>query len=79
MDDFVAQCTVFIFGGLDTISNMASFMAHELALHPSVQATLREEIDQVFRMKSGNAIEYEDIQSLEYLDRAVTGKNYYNL
>ncbi|XP_055605999.1 cytochrome P450 9e2-like [Uranotaenia lowii] len=72
LDVFVSQCFVFIFGGLDTVSKVASFMAHELAIHPEVQEKLYTEIKTTLKAKGSEPITYEDIQSLAYMDRVVT-------
>uniref|UniRef100_A0A182KH02 Cytochrome P450 n=1 Tax=Anopheles christyi TaxID=43041 RepID=A0A182KH02_9DIPT len=71
-DDLTAQCTVFFFGGYDTVSTLSAFMAHELAINPDVQDKLRAEIDSV-RTAIGGAdkLNYETIQSMRYLDMVV--------
>uniref|UniRef100_A0A182N8E4 Cytochrome P450 n=1 Tax=Anopheles dirus TaxID=7168 RepID=A0A182N8E4_9DIPT len=68
-DDVTAQCTVFFFGGYDTVSTLSAFMAHELAVNPDVQERLRDEIDRV-RASIGGAekLTYETMQSMRYLD-----------
>uniref|UniRef100_A0A182F9V7 Uncharacterized protein n=1 Tax=Anopheles albimanus TaxID=7167 RepID=A0A182F9V7_ANOAL len=67
-DDLVAQCTVFFFGGYDTVSTLSSFMAHELAVNPDVQRRLREEVDEVRASLAGAPLTYETMQSMRYLD-----------
>lgn len=68
-DDVTAQCTVFFFGGYDTVSTLSAFMAHELAVHPDVQERLRAEIDTV-RTALGDTekLSYETLQAMRYLD-----------
>lgn len=73
-DDFVSQCAVFVFGGLDTVTNIASFMAHELAINQHVQVKLREEIESILNDRDGQSVTYEDIHSMVYLDQVLTGK-----
>ncbi|XP_052864367.1 probable cytochrome P450 9f2 [Anopheles cruzii] len=67
-DDMVAQCTVFFFGGYDTVSTLSAFMAHELAVNPDVQRKLRDEIDEVRTNLGGRPFTYETMQSMAYLD-----------
>uniref|UniRef100_A0A182PWV9 Uncharacterized protein n=1 Tax=Anopheles epiroticus TaxID=199890 RepID=A0A182PWV9_9DIPT len=68
-DDITAQCTVFFFGGYDTVSTLSAFMAHELAVNPDVQGRLQAEIDDVRTMIGGaDKLNYETIQSMRYLD-----------
>ncbi|XP_049546103.1 probable cytochrome P450 9f2 [Anopheles darlingi] len=67
-DDLVAQCTVFFFGGYDTVSTLSAFMAHELAVNPDVQRRLREEVDEVRTALAGAPLTYETMQSMRYLD-----------
>ncbi|XP_058064803.1 probable cytochrome P450 9f2 [Anopheles bellator] len=67
-DDIVAQCTVFFFGGYDTVSTLSAFMAHELAVNPDVQRKLRDEIDEVRSSLGGRPLTYETMQSMAYLD-----------
>lgn len=71
-DDFVSQCAVFVFGGLDTVTNIASFMAHELAINQHVQVKLREEIESILNDRDGQSVTYEDIHSMVYLDQVLT-------
>ncbi|XP_053664376.1 probable cytochrome P450 9f2 [Anopheles marshallii] len=68
-DDLTAQCTVFFFGGYDTVSTLSAFMAHELAVNPDVQTRLRDEVDSV-RTSIGGAdkLTYETLQSMRYMD-----------
>uniref|UniRef100_T1DMW0 Putative cytochrome p450 9f2 n=1 Tax=Anopheles aquasalis TaxID=42839 RepID=T1DMW0_ANOAQ len=67
-DDLVAQCTVFFFGGYDTVSTLSSFLAHELAVNPDVQRRLRAEVDEVRTALAGAPLTYETMQSMRYLD-----------
>lgn len=68
-DDLTAQCTVFFFGGYDTVSTLSSFMAYALAVNPDVQERLREECDAVrASLADGEKLSYETLQSMKYLD-----------
>lgn len=48
-----------------------SFMAHEIAVNPDVQAKLLEEIEAMEAELAGNTISYEQIQGLKYMDQVV--------
>ena len=71
-DHIVAQALLFFFAGFETVSNVSSFMAHELAVNPDVQKKLQEEIDDA-RQKHGGKVPYEALLSMKYLDQVVSG------
>ena len=58
----------FILAGMDTTSNATSRLLHLLALNPSVQEKLREEI---LDAQAGEEVSYDQVMELPYLD-AVT-------
>lgn len=47
-DEAMAQCVLFFLAGQDTTSSVISFAMYLLALHPDIQARLREEADECF-------------------------------
>lgn len=67
-DDIVVQCAKFFLSELNSISTIASFMFHELALNPDIQDKLFAEIDSVKRELNGSPLTYEVIPKLKYLD-----------
>ncbi|XP_032665497.1 uncharacterized protein LOC116841545 [Odontomachus brunneus] len=70
IDEMTAQAFIFFFGGFETNSTAMSFIAHEIAVNPDVQAKLRQEIDSVLD-KSNGKVTYEAINRLEYLDAVI--------
>jgi cytochrome P450 family 9 len=48
-----------------------SFMAHEIAINPEVQEKLFAEIQDMEHELDGKMINYEQIQSLKYMDQVV--------
>lgn len=68
----VAQCMLFFLGGFDTTGTSMFFMAHLLAMNPQVQEKLLKEIDGLKKTLNGRSPNYEDIQSLNYLDMVLT-------
>ena len=57
--------STFILAGMDTTSNAISRLLHLLALHPDVQAKLRDEL-----LDAGvhEAVTYDQLMELPYLD-----------
>ena len=57
--------STFILAGMDTTSNAISRLLHLLALHPDVQAKLRDEL-----LDAGvrEAVPYDQLIELPYLD-----------
>ncbi|XP_032665500.1 uncharacterized protein LOC116841547 [Odontomachus brunneus] len=71
IDDMVAQAFVFFLGGFETSSTAMSFIAHEVAANPDVQAKLWQEIDEVLENSDGE-VTYETINGLKYLDAVIS-------
>ncbi|XP_032665501.1 cytochrome P450 9e2-like [Odontomachus brunneus] len=71
IDDMVAQAFVFFLGGFETTSTAMSFIAHELAANPDIQAKLQHEIDEVLENSDGE-VTYETINGLKYLDAVIS-------
>ncbi|EIN13034.1 cytochrome P450 [Punctularia strigosozonata HHB-11173 SS5] len=67
-DAVVAQINTFLFAATDTTSNASARLLHVLALHPSTQSELRQEVSNL--LKRGE-ISYDDIMSLPLLDAVV--------
>lgn len=70
--DIASQALIFFFAGFDSISNIMSFMAYELAIHPDVQTRLRNEIQEVNTECNGK-LTYEFLMKIKYLDMVVSG------
>lgn len=68
----VAQCLIFLIGGLSTLSGTASFMFHELSLNPDIQEKLYREIITVKNELNGASLTYEMLAKLKYLDMVVS-------
>ena len=66
-EEVVAQCVIFIVAGYETTSSLLSFTAYLLAMHPSIQDHLVDEIKQHLSENS-EATPYEKAQELAYLD-----------
>lgn len=67
-DDIIAQCIEFFLGVFNTVSSVASFMFHELAMNPDIQDKLFSEIDQVKNDLNGSPLTFEMILEMKYLD-----------
>jgi hypothetical protein len=67
-----AQALTFFSAGNDTTSLTISFTLYELALNPTIQARLRQELKETFA-KHGD-FTYDAIYEMKYLDMVVNGK-----
>lgn len=70
-DEIVAQCLIFFLAGFDTTSSTLSFASYELAVNPEIQDKLRSEVSSMDQKLNGQAINYDDLKSLKYLDRFI--------
>ncbi|KAF5271173.1 hypothetical protein FQR65_LT17688 [Abscondita terminalis] len=70
-DDITAQALIFIFGGFDTSSSLASFIAYELAMNPEIQEKLHAEIDDTLNDCNGK-LTYEALHKMKYMDMVVS-------
>lgn len=73
-DDLTAQCLIFFFAGFDTASTLLSFIGHELAINPEIQAKLVDEVDMFRQQLDGKSMNYETINKMPYMDMVVTGE-----
>ncbi|XP_025074593.1 cytochrome P450 6k1-like [Pogonomyrmex barbatus] len=69
-DDLMAQAASFFSAGFETSAVPIAFTLYELALHPEIQNTVRNEMLQVLDDSNGK-ITYDMIMSLPYLDTVV--------
>uniref|UniRef100_V5H8T9 Putative cytochrome n=1 Tax=Ixodes ricinus TaxID=34613 RepID=V5H8T9_IXORI len=67
----MAQCVLFFLAGQDTTSSVISFTLYLLAIHPEIQAKLREEVDDCFK-KHGPEPSLDVISKLRYLHGVVS-------
>uniref|UniRef100_A0A0K8RAA4 Putative cytochrome p450 cyp3/cyp5/cyp6/cyp9 subfamily n=1 Tax=Ixodes ricinus TaxID=34613 RepID=A0A0K8RAA4_IXORI len=70
-DEAMAQCVLFFLAGQDTTSSVISFTLYLLAIHPEIQAKLREEVDDCFK-KHGPEPSLDVISKLRYLHGVVS-------
>ncbi|KAI2474261.1 hypothetical protein C4B38_000331 [Diabrotica virgifera virgifera] len=71
VEDITAHAIIFFFAGFDSVSSLISFMSYELALHPDIQARLRQEIDAGFKECNGK-MNYETLMKMKYLDMVIS-------
>ena len=69
-DEIMAQAMTFLLAGYDTTSNALSYTTYLLALNPSIQEKLYQEVKEKFKgdWNESSPI-YERIQTLKYLDQ----------
>lgn len=70
-EELVAQCFLFFFAGLETVSTALTFTAYEIMVNPDVQQKLYDEIRETNERLGGNHISYDELQKLKYLDQVV--------
>lgn len=71
-DDITAHAVSFFADGFETSSISLSFFLYDLAANVKAQEQLREEISKVIN-NHGNAVTYEAVQEMHFLDRALSG------
>ncbi|EDW74205.1 uncharacterized protein Dwil_GK19397 [Drosophila willistoni] len=69
-EQITAQALMFFLAGFDTSSTTMSFCLYELALNPTVQERLRQEI--IKKLGSNQQLNYEIIQQMPYLDQVIS-------
>ncbi|XP_032086885.1 LOW QUALITY PROTEIN: cytochrome P450 3A9-like [Thamnophis elegans] len=68
--EILAQATIFILAGYETVSSALSYLTYELAIHPDIQQKLQEEIDKVLPNKA--PMTYEALLQIDYLDMVLS-------
>ncbi len=72
-DDIIANCVLFLIGGVDTTQSLIISAAYQLALEPECQEKLREEVNEAVEANNGK-LTYEAIHGMSYLDMFINGK-----
>uniref|UniRef100_A0A182JAJ2 Uncharacterized protein n=1 Tax=Anopheles atroparvus TaxID=41427 RepID=A0A182JAJ2_ANOAO len=71
--DITGAAASFFFGGIETTTTLLCFTCYELAINPSIQARLREEIDEERQaLPDGKTPSYELLQKMKYMDMVVS-------
>jgi cytochrome P450 family 9 len=70
--DWIAQGFIFFGAGFDTTSNLLQQLSFELARNSDVQRELQDEIDSVLADLDGEAISYEALHKMKYLDMVIS-------
>lgn len=73
LNQIAAQAFLFFNAGFETSATTISFALYELAKHPEMQATVRQEIDIVLENSQQKFI-YESMKQMKYLNQIVSGK-----
>lgn len=69
--EVIAQCFLFFLGGFDSSSTLLTFVAYALAINPSVQQKLFEEILKSNDKLNGKPLSYDLLQNMKYLDQVI--------
>ncbi|KAM7286395.1 putative ece1 protein [Ixodes scapularis] len=70
-EEAMAQCVLFFAAGQDTTSSVLAFTLYLLAIHPEVQAKLREQADECFK-QHGPDPSLDVVSKLKYLHGVVS-------
>ncbi|XP_052862554.1 probable cytochrome P450 9f2 isoform X2 [Anopheles cruzii] len=70
--EMVAQCLIFFVAGFDTIATAMTFLVYELAIAPDLQDRLYEEILGTHDALGGQALTYDALQRMRYMDMVVS-------
>lgn len=71
-DDLVAQCLVFFVAGFDTVSVAFSFLIHQLAICPEIQAKLYTEVQETRDKLNGQDLNYGSMTEMKYMDMVIS-------
>jgi len=72
-DLFVAKALVVLLAGFDTSGSTLTFALYELAFHPEIQQSVRDELRKVL-IKHDGKLTYDGIKNMSYLDRVLSGE-----
>lgn len=72
LEECAAQVSLFYLAGFDTTSSTIAYTLFELSRQPDLQKRLQTEIDETLA-KYGNAITYENIKEMTFLDACFNG------
>lgn len=67
-DEIISQAFVFFLAGFDTSMWLLVAFSYELALNPTIQQNLIEEIDATCKSVGGEEITYQNLSQMKYLD-----------
>ncbi|XP_058832973.1 probable cytochrome P450 9f2 [Topomyia yanbarensis] len=70
--EITAQCMIFFIAGFQAISLSMVFMAYHLAMSPTIQQKLYEEILETSKQLKQQALSYDTLQSMKYMDMVVS-------
>lgn len=65
------MCLIFFVSSLSSISSIASFMFHELAMNPDIQNKLFTEIEAINQQLCGQSLKYDSIPKMKYFDMVI--------
>jgi cytochrome P450 len=65
------EADTFLFEGHDTTASGISWTLYSLAKHPEHQRTCQQEVDEIFRNKKSEDIEWDDLPKLKHLTMCI--------
>lgn len=75
LEECAAQVSLFYLAGFDTTASTVAFTLFELSRQPDLQKRLQNEIDEMLT-KYNNAITYDGIKEMSFLDACFKGKKF---
>lgn len=71
--EIIAQSYSFFVAGFETSANTLNYSFYNLAIHPELQESARQEVLEVLKER-GNTLDYEAVQEMKLVDKVVLGK-----
>ena len=69
-EEIIANIIVILLAGYETTASLLTYASYSLAVHPEIQAKLRQEILEA-KNKNNGVLDYDTLMSLPYLDAVI--------
>ena len=69
-EEIIANIIVILLAGYETTASLLTYASYSLAIHPEIQAKLRQEILEAKNQNNG-VLDYDTLMSLPYLDAVI--------
>ena len=69
-EEIIGNIILILLAGYETTASLLTFASHSLAVHPEIQAKLRQEILEA-KNKNNGVLDYDILMSLPYLDAVI--------
>ena len=69
-EEIIGNIILILLAGYETTASLLTYVSHSLAVHPEIQAKLRQEILEAKNQNNG-VLDYDTLMSLPYLDAVI--------